>query len=339
MVVSASGTKPPPHCLDVPVHHPHTPGMQGLVRGQEGMAGPGPDILHPQVLPASRRQEVLSRVPFFQPSPPSCWYDPRGPWGGGLPAMVGGVGPQDHPREGPRAGERLGEWLVYLFIWDGLQLASHLSLCQAHPATPHRESTQQYPSPRHPHYRLASPSHSSCSPPPPPLQARLSQLLPVQPPTTSTEGSPLRGPQAPTAKQVADGARSRQLGIPRVEDHAEVLGDDRWLGAVLHLPWGTGQGLRHRSIPTGHRHQTPSNHLWGAHKPLVGSLRPPWSPGMAPDPGGRSLLPSADSWEKARIPPPWAAGGWVLVPGTLRILDTGPSHLAMGSGDTLPKCL
>lgn len=49
---------------------------------------------------------------------------------------------------------------------------------------------------------------------------------------------PLRSPQTATAKQVADGAGSRKLGISGIENHAEVFGDDGRLSAVLHLQQG-----------------------------------------------------------------------------------------------------
>lgn len=46
---------------------------------------------------------------------------------------------------------------------------------------------------------------------------------------------PLRWAEAAGAEEVPDGTRSRQLCIAGVEHHAEVFGDDCWLGAVLHL--------------------------------------------------------------------------------------------------------
>lgn len=46
---------------------------------------------------------------------------------------------------------------------------------------------------------------------------------------------PLRGPEAARAEEIPDGARRWQLCIAGIKHHAEIFGDDRWLGAVLHL--------------------------------------------------------------------------------------------------------
>lgn len=46
---------------------------------------------------------------------------------------------------------------------------------------------------------------------------------------------PLRGPEAARAEEIPDGARRRQLCIAGIKHHAEIFGDDCWLGAVLHL--------------------------------------------------------------------------------------------------------
>lgn len=54
---------------------------------------------------------------------------------------------------------------------------------------------------------------------------------------------PLRSPQAATAKKIADGAGGRKFGIPGVENHAEVFGDDGGLGAVLHLQQSRGKSV------------------------------------------------------------------------------------------------
>lgn len=46
---------------------------------------------------------------------------------------------------------------------------------------------------------------------------------------------PLRGSEAAGAEEVSDGAGGRQLGVAGIKHHAEIFGDHRWLGAVLHL--------------------------------------------------------------------------------------------------------
>lgn len=46
---------------------------------------------------------------------------------------------------------------------------------------------------------------------------------------------PLRWPEAACAEEIPDGARGWQLRIARIKHHAEIFGDHRWLGAVLHL--------------------------------------------------------------------------------------------------------
>ena len=94
-------------------------------------------------------------------------------------------------------------------------------------------------------------------------------------------GSPLRGPQAPTAEQVADGARGGQLGVTRVEDHTEVLGDHGRLRAVLHL---RGRGLSAGSPgPT----QPPGPLLPGLSSGSPGPTQPP---GLSPRPSAQACL-------------------------------------------------
>lgn len=46
---------------------------------------------------------------------------------------------------------------------------------------------------------------------------------------------PLRRPEAARAEEIPDGARGWQLCVAGVKHHAEIFGDHRWLGAVLHL--------------------------------------------------------------------------------------------------------
>lgn len=67
---------------------------------------------------------------------------------------------------------------------------------------------------------------------------------------------PLRSPQAAAAKKVADGAGGRKLGIPGVENHAEVFGDDGGLSAVLHLQQGRGEASEELQLgsPVGLSH-------------------------------------------------------------------------------------
>lgn len=47
--------------------------------------------------------------------------------------------------------------------------------------------------------------------------------------------TPLRRPEAACAEKIPDGARGWQLCVAGIKHHAEIFGDHRWLGAVLHL--------------------------------------------------------------------------------------------------------
>lgn len=89
---------------------------------------------------------------------------------------------------------------------------------------------------------------------------------------------PLGSPQGATAKKVADGAGGRKLGIPGVENHAEVFGDDGRLSAILHLQQGRGGDVRGAAAwePSGSFPPlVPSHfHCWGPTGPLSTRLNP-----------------------------------------------------------------
>lgn len=113
--------------------------------------------------------------------------------------------------------------------------------------------------PRTPHAHVTWPgawghAHSSLCPP-----ARVTwPVLGAAPAAEPLAGSPLRGAQAATAEQVADGARGGQLGVAGAEDHAEVLGNDGRLRAALHLQGGV-QGLRRKDAPERPDRRSPPN--------------------------------------------------------------------------------